>query len=350
MRGVKCGIGLALALILPTAPALAQTSAPARATGQPAAASGGMVLDRVVAVVNDEALTLSEVQEEGQPVVRKIFQDFIGPERERRLEEAEKKLLDDLISRRLMYQVAKREGMLPSEAEVNGAIEELKKNNNATDDAQFRAMLRAEGLTLEQVRRTVGERLAIARLLARQIRSSIIITEDELLKYYQSNLQKYQRTPQAEIRHILFPVPEGADEAAVRARAEEARAKIAAGADFATVAKQYSGPSSGASGGEVITVHRGELAAEIEAAAFGLPAGGLSPPIRTEAGWHLIKVERVQAEAVAPFAEVRDTIREQLFQEKFEAKRKEWLAGLRSQAFIQVLMQPEDLQTQTAKP
>jgi len=350
VRGVARGIGLALALLLPTAPALAQTAASAGATGQPAAASEGMVLDRVVAVVNDEALTLSEIQEEGQPVVRKIFQDFVGPERERRLEEAEKGLLDDLISRRLMYQVAKREGMLPSEAEVNGAIEELKRNNNVTDDAQFRAMLRAEGLTLEQVRRTVGERLAIARLLARQIRSSIIITEDELLKYYQSNQDQYRRTPQAEIRHILFPVPEGADEAAVRARAEEARAKIAAGADFATVAKQYSDPSSGASGGEVITVHRGELAAEIEAAAFGLPAGGLSPLVRTEVGWHLIKVERVQAEAVASFAEVRDAIRDQLFQEKFEAKRKEWLAGLRSQAFIQVLMQPGDLQTQTAKP
>jgi peptidyl-prolyl cis-trans isomerase SurA len=350
MRRVRCGIGLALALILPTAPALAQTPASAGATGQSAGPSGGMVLDRVVAVVNDEALTLSEIQEEGQPVVRKIFQDFVGPERERQLEEAEKRLLDDLIDRRLMYQVAKREGTLPSEAEVNGAIEELKQNNKVTDDAQFRAMLKAEGLTLEQVRRTVGERLAIGRLLARQIRSSIIIKEDEMVKYYETNQEKFRRTPQAEIRHILFPAPAGTDEAAVHARADEARAKIAAGADFATVGKQYSDPSSGASGDEVITVHRGELAPAIEDAAFGLPAGGLSPLIRTEVGWHLIKVERVQAEAVAPFAEVRDSIRDQLFQEKFEAKRKEWLAGLRSQTFIQVLIQPGDLQTQTAKP
>ena len=347
MRSAERGIGLTLALILLAALAWAQNPA---AGGQRGEQSGGVVLDRVVAVVNDEALTLSEIQEEGQPVVRKIFQDFVGPERERRLEDAQKRLLDDLIDRRLIYQVAKREGMLPSEAEVNGAIEELKRNNKVTDDAQFRAMLKAEGLTLEQVRRTVGERLAIGRLLARQIRSAIIINEDEMVKYYQANQEKFQRVPQAEIRHILFLVPPGVDDAAVRARAEEARAKIEAGADFAQVGQQYSNPSSGASGDEVMTVHRGELAPEIEPPAFSLPAGGVSPLIRTESGYHLIKVERVQTESVAPYAEARDSIRDKLFQEKFEAKRKEWLAGVRSRAFIQVLMQPGDLQAQSAKP
>ena len=62
------------------------------------------------------------------------------------------------------------------------------------------------------------------------------------------------------------------------------------------------------------------------------------------------EVERVQTESVAPYAEARDSIRDKLFQEKFEAKRKEWLAGVRSRAFIQVLMQPGDLQAQSAKP
>lgn len=353
MRAAGRGGGLALVLLLlasAAGPALGQTAAGAGGAGQPGGRSGAMVLDRVVAVVNDEALTLSEIQEEGQPVVRKIFQDFVGAERERRLEEAEKRLLDDLIDRRLMYQVAKREGTLPSEAEVSGAIEELKRNNKVTDDAQFRALLKAEGLTLEQVRRNVGERLAIGRLLARQIRSTIIINEDELMTYYQSHQDKYQRVPQAEIRRIFFPVPPGADEAAVRARGEQARAKIEAGTDFAQVAREYFDPASGASPDEVGTVHRGELAPEIEAAAFGLPAGALSPLIRTEAGFHLIKVERVQAESVAPFAEVRESIRDLLFQEKFEAKRKEWLANLRKSAFIQILMQPKDLHAQSARP
>lgn len=347
MRGLGRGVGLTLALALLAVPVLAQTPPGSSQSGGP---RGGMVLDRVVAVVNDEALTLSEIQEEGQPVVRRIFQDFVGPERERRLEEAQRRLLDDLIDRRLMYQIAKREGMLPSAAEVNSAMEELKRNNNATDDAQFRTLLRAEGLTLEQVKRNIGERLAIGRLLARQIRSTIIISEEELVNYYESHQEKFTRIPTAEIRHILVAVAPDGEEAKARARADEARAKIQAGADFAQVAREYSDTSSGDSGGDSMTLHRGELAAEIEAAAFGLAPGGVSQPIRTGAGWHLIKVERVQAEPVAPFAEARDTVRDQVFQEKFEAKRKDWLASQRARAFIQVLVETPDLQAHSTKP
>jgi parvulin-like peptidyl-prolyl isomerase len=308
-----------------------------------------MVLDRVVAAINDEALTLSEVQEEGQPVIRKIFQDFVGPERDRRVEEAEKRLVDELIDRRLALQVAKREGMLPSSAEIAGAIEDLKKNNNVTDDAQFRALLRAEGMTIEQVRRTVEERLAITRLLARQLRSSIIIREEELTQYYQDHQDKFQRTPEAEIRHIFIAVPPGADEAAAKARAEEVLAKLRSGADFAKMAQEYSDSPTKEKGGELGTVHKGDLAPEIEAAAFSLPVGGVSNLIRTSAGWNLIRVERVRTETVAPLAEVRDTIRDTVFQEKFEVKRKEWLAGLRAKAFIQVIMEAGALKTELQK-
>lgn len=318
----------ALLVLFLAAPASAQTA-------PKAAEPRGMVLDRVVASVNDEAVTLSEIQEEGQPVIRKIFQDFVGVERERRVGEAEQRLLGDLIDRRMLYQIAKKEGTLPSTAEVQGALEELKRNNNASDEAQFRALLRAEGLTLEQVRRTIGERLAIGRLLARQVRSSIILSEDDITNYYQANQAKFERTPEAEIHHVLFAVGSDQDEAKIRTLVDDALAKIRAGADFVETAKQYS-ESAGVSGADLLTVRHGELASEIEAAAFGLPPGGVSAPIRTAGGFHLIKVEKVRAEPVAPLAEVREAIREQLFQERFEGKRKEYLAGLRTRSSIQV--------------
>jgi peptidyl-prolyl cis-trans isomerase SurA len=337
-------VALGLVGILTAAPVLAQTQ-----TATPGGEPQGMVLDRVVAVINDEALTLSEVQEEGQPVIRKIFQDFVGSERDRRVEDAEKRLVDELIDRRLALQVARKEGMMPSSAEITGAVDELKKNNNATDDAQFRALLRAEGMTIEQVRRTVEERLAITRVLARQIRSSIIIREDELAQYYQAHQDKYQRTPEVEIRHIFIAVPPEGDETAAKTRAEEVLAKIRSGADFAKLAEEFSDSPTKEKGGELGTVHKGDLAPEIETAAFSLPVGGVSDLIRTAAGWNLIKVERVRTETVAPLAEVRDSIRDTLFQEKFEVKRKEWVAGLRAKAFIQVIMEAGTLRTELQK-
>jgi peptidyl-prolyl cis-trans isomerase SurA len=327
--------GSALVLLCLAAPTLAQ---PIPKAGAPR----GMVLDRVVASVNDEAITLSEVQEEGQPVIRKIFQDYVGPERERRVEEAQQRLMDDLIDRRLMYQVAKQEGLLPSTAEVQGALEELKRNNSVTDEGQFRLLLKSEGLTVDQIRRSIAERLAIGRLLVRQVRSAIILSEDDLRKYYEENKQKFQRESTAEILHILFPIVPGQDEAAAKARAEEALAKVRGGADFAQVGKESAGGSAGGAADE-LSVRRGELAPEIEAVAFGLPAGGVSEPIRTAGGFHLIKVLRVQADPFIPFAEVREQIREQLFQERFEAKRKEWLARLRERASINVFVKEGEI-------
>jgi parvulin-like peptidyl-prolyl isomerase len=310
--------------------------------GAQAPAGGGrtMVLDRVVASVNDEAITLSEIQEEAQPVIRKIYQEFVGGERDRRVDEAQRRLLEELIDRRLMLQVARREGMLPAAAEVQGALEELKRNNNASDDAQFRALLKAEGLTLEQVRRTIYDRLAIGRTLARQVRSSVLISEEELTRYYEAHPEKFQRKPEAEIRLILVAVSPDRDEAAAKARAEEALAKIRGGADFAQVARDYSDSPTRERGGEMGVVHKGDLAPEVEAQAFGLPPGGVSPPIRTESGWNLIKVERVQASPLLPFDQAREEARNEVLAQKFEGKRKEWIASLRNRASIQILPEP----------
>ena len=324
-------IAAGLAILL-GAPALAQ---------QPGAASEGrtMVLDRVVASVNDEAITLSEVQEEGQPVIRKIFQEFVGEERARQVERAQQQLVEELIERRLMLQVARREGVLPSPAEVQGAIEEIKQTNNVRDDAAFRALLKAEGLTFEQVRRSIAERLAIGRILSRQVRSTIILSEDELVKYYEANPEKFQRKPEAEIRLIFIAIRPGRNAAQAQERAEGALAKIRAGADFADVAQEYSDSPTRDRGGQLGVVHKGDLATEIELQAFGLPVGGVSPAVRTDAGWNIIKVERAEAATLTPFAQVREAIREEVFNQKFEAKRRDWIAGLRARASIQIMVE-----------
>jgi parvulin-like peptidyl-prolyl isomerase len=289
----------------------------------------------VVAVVNDEAVTLSEVQEEGQPVIRKVFQDYVGPEREKRVIQAEKKVLDDLIDRRLMLQVAKREGNIPSPAEVKGAIEELKKSNNLSTDEEFRALLRAEGLTMEQVQRSVTERMAIGRMMARQVRATIIVEEDELKRYYATHADKYRREPEAKIHHILIAPRPGESQADAQARAESALAKLRGGADIDAVAREF---VPGAAGADQMTVKRGELAPEIEKAAFDDPLGSVGPLVRTESGWHIIRVDQRQSDPVVPYAEVREAIRDAVFQEKFDAKRTEWLTRLREQSYIQIVM------------
>jgi parvulin-like peptidyl-prolyl isomerase len=201
-------------------------------------------------------------------VIRKIFQDFVGAERERRVDEAEQRLVKDLIDRRLLYQVAKKEGMLPSKAEVDAALEELRRNNNAADEAQFRALLKAEGVTMEQVRRTVSERIAIGRLLARQIQSAIILSEDiAKLPEPQTSFEEFRKPS-------ISPVA-GADKDKRRSGGGSKRRHESA-MRLRRDDKQY---ATTLGRGRSLTVHRGELAPEIEAAAFNLP-GGVSEPLR----------------------------------------------------------------------
>jgi parvulin-like peptidyl-prolyl isomerase len=188
---------------------------------------------------------------------------------------------------------------------------------------------------MEQVQRTVTERLAIGRMMARQVRPTIIVDEDELKRYYATHEDKYQRVPEAKIHHILIAPRPGESEAAAQARAEAALAKIRAGADIDAVAREF---VEGAAGADQMTVKRGELAPEIEKAAFGVDLGTVGPLVRTESGWHIIRVDQRQSDPVVPYAEARDAIRDLVFQEKFEVKRREWLAKLREQSYILIVM------------
>jgi parvulin-like peptidyl-prolyl isomerase len=188
-------------------------------------------------------------------------------------------------------------------------------------------------------------------VLARQVRSGIILSEDELRAFYEKNKEQlFQRRPEVEIAHILLVVPAGGDESKVRARAEEALARIRGGMDFAAAAREYSDSPTKQQGGSLGRVHRGDLASEIEASAFTMKEGEVSDLIRIGNGFNIIKVEKTWADPFVPFAEVRETIRDRLFQEKFEAKRKEWLAVQKSRASIQIVAKPADIVLDFKKP
>ena len=325
--------------------ALAAGPAPARAA----------VIDRIIAVVNDEILTLSDLQEEMQEELRKVTEQYVGEEQERRRVETERRLLEALIDRRLQMQEAKSVKLMPSAAEVNASLEDIKKRGGATTDAGFQDALRREGLTLERFRRSVEEQIAISRLVSKDVRSKIILPEEDLRRYYDEHPEEFTRIPEVRLRHLLIRAAADADAAAVaraRAKVEAARARILKGEDFGKVADEAS-EAGGAPGGELGVVKKGELNPEIEGLAFALPLRQVSEGFRTTAGFHLILVEERTESPVLPYTESRERIREKLLQERQGAKLKEWLAELRKRAVIDLKgVQPGDAGKagETAKP
>jgi peptidyl-prolyl cis-trans isomerase SurA len=306
----------------------------ALAAGAPPAVAA--VIDRIIAIVNDELLTLSDLQEEMQEELRRVTAQYVGEEQERQRLAAERRLLEALIDRRLQVQEARAQKLMPSAAEVTASLDEIKQKSGAKTDAEFEEALRREHLTLERFRRSIEEQIAVTRLIGKEVRSKIIIPEEDLRRYYDGHAEEFKRTPEVRLRHILVRLAPDADPAAVaraRAKIDAARARVLQGADFGVVADQAS-EAGGARGGELGVVKKGELNPEIERLAFSLPLRQVSEPFRTAAGFHLLLVEERRDDPVIPYAEARERIRDKLLQERQEAKLKEWMAEVRKRAVI----------------
>jgi len=307
-------------------------------TGSP---SEGVIVDRVVAVINDDVITLTEVQEEGLQTIRRIVQETLGEERERRLRSTERQILDDLILRRLQLQEAKREKIEATSSEVRSAIEELKRRSGLTSDEELRAAMAGELLNEEQFRKGIAEQVTLTKLVARQVRSKIAVLDEEMGRYYDQHREQFREIPKFRIRHLLVTVsqqPTREEILRAKGQIEEAQALIKLGARFSTVAKQYSEDRLASSSGESWTMKHGELAPDIERIALTLPIGQVSGIITTPAGLHLIQVEERVAGQILPFDQVKEEVRNVLFNQKAEAKFKEWIQGLKAKASVEMKM------------
>lgn len=314
-------------VILGAAAALALVRGPA----------GAVTIERVVAVVNEEVITLTELQEERQAAAARL----VATGEDRGLADPaapERRILEELVERRLLLQQVSREGIRVEAAEVSAGIEDLKSRNGLADDAALEAALRREGLTLPQFRRRLQDQMAIGKLLARRVRGSVILTDEELETYYRTHLPEFTSPPQVQLRHLLIAVPKGGDpegEAAAASRTAEALAALMGGAPFAAVAARFSDGATAAQGGELGVLRHGELAPELERVAFALLPGQMSAPIRTAAGYNILLVE-AQETPVVSFPQARDKIRDRLFQQKAQKRYQDYLAELRQKAYVEI--------------
>ncbi len=163
----------------------------------------------------------------------------------------------------------------------------------------------------------IGERRKVRYLLldAQAIRNNITVPEQDIQRAYRQNIDQYSQPEQVRASHILLST-EGKDEAVVRAKAEDLLAQIKAGGDFAALAKANSAdPASASKGGDLDFFGKGRMVPEFEAVAFSLPVGQMSDVVRTQYGFHIIKITDKKAAEVQPLDAVRPQITEQL---KFE--------------------------------
>ncbi|HEU4383107.1 MAG TPA: peptidylprolyl isomerase [Anaeromyxobacteraceae bacterium] len=302
------------------------------------AAPDDRVLDRVAAVVNGDPVTLSELQERAGLEWRRVQSMPPGPARDQAQAKALQAALDVIVAERLLEAQAKDLGVEASDAQVDAAIEDIKKKNRL-DDQQLDRALEEQGLDRQSFRRQLRRDIEAFRILEIKVKARIKVTDEDVKSYYQSHPKDFAGDERVHLRHIFLPVPSGAspaEEAGVRAQADQVLQRLASGEDFAAVAKQVSQGPSAAEGGELGFVKRGAIQPELERAAFALDAGQVSPVVRTKSGFHILKVEERKSGGALPLEEVKDAIRDRLSNERVESQRAQYLAELRKDAVVEV--------------
>lgn len=282
-----------------------------------------VVVDRVIAVVNNEIITLSDLERE------ELLRKSEGKQDDRQV-------LEDMINRKLQMAEAKRAGLDVTDKELADALADIMKRNNL-DGKQFDAALTKEGLTLDQYKAELREQMTLSRVFNKYVRSGVAIDEAEARAFYQNNIKTYSLPEEIRVRQIFFRVPDDATPeqvAPIRARAEAAYARAKKGEDFVRLVKDLSESENAAQGGDLGFMQRDQAIPEIQEAVKTLKPGEISTPFQCAGGFHVIRLEEILTPA-RPFEKVKDEIMKTLYEQKIENTYRGWLQTLRSDSHIE---------------
>lgn len=299
------------------------------------------MVDRVAAVVNNDIVAFSEVEQRAAPELARVNSIAKTPEeREKLRNQVLHETLDGLIGDKLMEAQIKELQIDVSDAEVQAGIDDVKKANNFSDDAQLEDTLRQQGLTMASYKDFMKKHLAKLKLMNLKVRNKIKVSEQDLKAEYARYTQQESEDPEVHVRHIVVLLPKTATPEQV----EKARLKAVAlavearkpGVNFAELAKKKSEGPSAENGGDLGYFRHGVMLPEFEKTAFALKVGQVSEPVRTAFGWHVLKVEDRRAAATKPFDEVKDMLRDRLLKNQMDHYTAEYVKDLRQQATVDV--------------
>ena len=296
------------------------------------------VVDRIVALVNDSVITLSELEELTIPLQMRI-QTIADPiKRAELLREQTQMALEQLIGQELLVQIAEEQGVQVSDEQVEAHLANILRQQG-WGEAELQQYLRSQGMTREALK-VQSKRMLIQQMVSqRNLASKLSVTEVELRDAYQSSIAEARANVQVEGAHIFLKVPSGsssAAEASVKQRAEELLFRARAGEGFAELAKEFSEGAGADRGGDLGVITRGGgLPTELEDAFIGLKQGELSGPVRSPFGYHVVLAKKVSAQAPPSFEESKARLEAQLRQTKYQSALKTWIEEMKESAFIE---------------
>jgi parvulin-like peptidyl-prolyl isomerase len=292
-----------------------------------------------VGVVDGDVITLSDVDE----AMTRYGKVDVGNEKnpldkEIRLSQARREVLEMLIEERLLRKAARSYGIKVKDEEVDKAIERVRESNRMTN-AQMERELARQGFTLEAYRHFLRTQIVKARTIEYLIKPKISMDDEQIRAYYQRNIREYQRTSQVRVSHILVKVSSNATPEEVEMASRKMNRilqRLREGVKFEEVAMLYSEDLSARSGGDIGFFKRGEMVRVLEEVVFEMEAGEVSGVIRSGNGLHLLKVTEKTGGKPIPYEQIKERVTEQYYRAAVERDYAKWLADFRNRSNVEI--------------
>ena len=248
--------------------------------------SAAVTIERIIAKVDDDIIMLSELQDFVKPRVEELRRSYRGEQLNRRIREIELAGLDAMIQGKLITKRASALELNVSEKEIENAVADILRQNKTTT-AGLRAFLSSQGMTMEQYRGELREKLLARKVERMEVGGRVSVMEQEIADYYDAHSDDYREAEKRTVRQIFFPVGKGASAAEIEAQRKKAglayEEATKPGADFAEVAEKRSEGPAQSRGGSLGSVKKGEVFPELEQLIFSTAKGGRAS--RRERGW-----------------------------------------------------------------
>ncbi|HUU37642.1 MAG TPA: peptidyl-prolyl cis-trans isomerase [Candidatus Desulfaltia sp.] len=300
-----------------------------------AVAAAGQVVEEIVAIVNDDIITLSQYRQYHDQTYQMLRAQLQGEEFEKQYNLAKEQMLDTMITDLLLLQQAKKKQLSAAE-EVKNYVDRLKRENNIETDAQFRQALLQQGVNYEQFLKQIEEGILRQILVSVDVDRTIVVDEAEGVTYYKQNPQEFTETEEYRLRAIYLS-SEARTPEELEAKKAEISGRIQAGEDFVSLASESGDSPLKENQGDLGFIKKGELDPALEEAVVKLQTGEITPWVQAKNGWYILKLEEKKESRLKPFEEVRKDIYNKIFTERRTKKLTEYLTDLKAKNYIKIL-------------
>lgn len=301
---------------------------------------GNEIIDRIVAVVNNEIVSLVEVRERVAPYVEKIKNGtYSVTERDKLIQRVWDEHLHLLIDEKLADQEIRRLKIKISKKQIDQALDRFRASNKLTME-ELQSALADQGRNLDDFREEIKSQILRARLVNREIRSKIVITDEETATYYKSHPEEFGAEKKYRLKNIVVAPPRlqiQDDKDEPRSQIERIHKRLAGGESFDALAREYSQAQNAVDGGELGVISANTLAPDIRHAIEPLQPGEFTKIIETDQGYQIFFLEAVVSESAEPFEKVKARIEDTLYNQIVDKKYKNWLRELRARAHIKLI-------------